>query len=135
MAVWPKSEIFPNRENISVSPQVHLGGYLASGLTEGERVYLLLLNKWLLLHFFLLTSRELPFPNIHKILLTSPLFPPILLILTPLFCDFLIVSAGRRYKILNPILTADSTPDMLFIKRENIEAIDAKRTSILNYEN
>ena len=38
----------------------------------------------------------LPFQTIHKILLTSPLFPPILLILTPLFCGSLIVSAGRR---------------------------------------
>jgi hypothetical protein len=33
------------------------------------------------------------------------------------------VSAGRRYKILNPILTAESTQDMFFPKRENIEAI------------
>jgi hypothetical protein len=60
-------------------------------------------------------------PSIYKILLTSSPFPPILLILTPLFCGFLIVSAGRRYKILNPILTADSTQDMFFPKRKNIE--------------
>jgi hypothetical protein len=66
------------------------------------------------------------FPTIHKIPLTSPLFPPILLILTPLFCGLLIVSAGWRYKILNPILTAESTPDMIFIKRENIEAISTQ---------
>jgi hypothetical protein len=80
-----------------------------------------------------------PFQTIHKILLTSPLFPPILLILTPLFCGLLIVSAGRRYKILNPIVTAESTPDMFLPKRENIEVISknlppAITNSKLNYK-